>query len=152
MKKTILAWILILFLLTACGISSSSSTDNSAELTNDFDEKISASTVGGTSESIMFYGDYVLDGSAPEDIVYYDRIIFYPDGRCYVHYINTTDKDRTIDRGYYTYEYSFSTGANKIGIGSTSGGTGNILEVPIMSENRTLLKFSNYALKLVDEQ
>ncbi len=140
MKKTILLPLVLLCFLVACGTQSTqTATDevNNSTETNAAIEK-------ETNENIYFFGDYVIDGNPPTQDVVCNRIIFYPDGKCYAHYLYQDGKER----GYYSYYYSYCEESGKIGIGAENS---SFVEVPTMSEHRNILAFENYALKLVEE-
>ena len=148
MNNKLLALILVPLLLTACA-NTDAATVNTTEPANASSEQVS---LNADTTNILFYGDYVMDEGTPTTTYYYDRIIFYPDGKCYVHAVRTDKEAEEYDRGYDTYEYSYTSESDKVAIGSISGAKANILEIPRMSENRTLLKFDDYVLKLVDEE
>ncbi len=144
-KNNLVIILLAAVLLTACG-NTSSATEPAIDTTISSVTETEETSTDDVSESILFYGDYVLDGTC-SDQSYYDRIIFYPDGKCYAHLVSVGSDNR----GFFAYEYSFSAQSNKICFGSLGGGNGYMLEVPVMSENKTLLKFDNYVLKRADE-
>ena len=150
MKKTIVLSIFLSVFLMACGTQQTTQNNTPENMT-----KIGSTTNDSTTDKatdikdegngiILFYGDYVLDGSAPPQEVVYDRIIFYPDGKCYAHRIYEDGKER----GYYSYYYSYCEKSGKIGIGAENA---SFWEAPTMSEHRNILAFENYALKLVEE-
>jgi hypothetical protein len=144
MKNKIFALVLIPFLLTACSNTSSTTIDTS-ESNNSSTEQVSVSESISTEDRILFFGEYVIDGEIPSTGYVYDRMIFFPDGKCYAHYyINGEAKDY-----YSSYDYSYCSQSEYIGFARENG---SIMEIPSMSEHRTLLKFENYVLKRVDEQ
>ena len=139
MKNKIFALVLIPFLLTACSNTSSAPTDTS-ESANASTEQVSVSESNSADDRILFYGEYVIDGEIPSTGYVYDRMIFFPDGKCYVHYyINGEDKSY-----YSSYDYSYCSQSEYIGFARENG---SIMEIPSMSEHRNLLKFDNYVLK-----
>lgn len=131
-KKSLIIAILAAVLLTACG--------NSSSVT----EPASDSSTGDISESIYFYGEYVIDGDIPDTDFVYDRIVFFPDGRCYAHYSPQSEGRNS----YVAYNYSYCSTSNYVGFDAENA---SFEGLPSMSENRTLLKFDNYVLKRVDD-
>ncbi len=133
----------IVLILSACGNTAQETKPIETEAVTENSQSQSTK-----AEAVYFYGDYVLEGNCSESF-YYDRIIFFPNGKCYLHSVDTSRPDR--DSGYQVYDYSFSSTSNKVGMGGTAGISGAATEIPSMSENMTLLKFENYVLKRVDE-
>ena len=143
MKNKLFALLLLPLLLSGCG-STSSTTMTASESTSISAEQSSPSVTDNADDRILFYGEYVIDGEIPSTGEIYDRIIFFPDGKCYAHHYNDGEA-----RDYYlSYEYSYCSESEYIGFARDGG----FREIPSMSEHRTLLKFNDYVLKLVDHQ
>ncbi len=140
MKKIVclLCVIFITSTMTACNSADSSNSTSSVDTT---ENQIVIEDVD--NDSIYFYGEYIIEGAIPSTGYVCDRIVFFPDGKSFVHVYHDGVPDSNI-RWFY---YSYCNESNYIGFSSENS---SFFGLPSMSENRTLLKFDDYVLKLVD--
>ncbi len=146
-QKPVMAFLLCTgTLLSACAGENNTNDQSNAFTSGDSNIVVSETTKekDENGSMIYFYGEYVLDGEMPSVDYVYDRIIFFPDGKCYVH--SCTGEN---DRNYYTsYEYSYCTTSNYIGFSRENS---SFVGFPYMTDHRNFLQFDDYVLKRVDE-